>query len=93
MVALGGWGKKAGGRRLEKGWMEGLQRGAKKPGVMDMFIILIAVMLLQVYNYVKTYKITHFKYVWFLHFNYTIIKLFKIKGLLNPRRNKVRNLK
>ena len=58
--------------------------------VIDMFIILVVVMVLQVHSYVSTYNIEHFKYVQCIYFNYSIIKLFKIKGLIDPRRNQVR---
>ena len=34
--------------------------------VMDMFVILIVVMVSQVYTYVKTYQILHFRYVKFI---------------------------
>lgn len=39
--------------------------------------ILIAVMISQVYAYVKTHQIVCFKYVYLLHNNYTSIKLLK----------------
>lgn len=52
-----GRGGRAG--RIEREW---LQRGRRKLlGVMDMLIILIVVMALRVYEYVKTHQID-FKY-------------------------------
>lgn len=47
----------------ETGWGE-LQRGTRIPlEVRNMSIILISVMVSQVYTYVKTHQIVHFKYV------------------------------
>ena len=46
---------------------------------MNKFIILIIVLISQVYTYVKTYQIVHFKYVQLLCVNYTSIKMLKKK--------------
>lgn len=43
-----------------------------KQTVVDTFIILMVVMVLQIYAYSRTYQIVHFKYVQFMHDNYII---------------------
>lgn len=43
------------------------ERGKRKLlGTMEMFIIVIAMMVSQVYTYIETYQIMHFKYMQFL---------------------------
>lgn len=46
---------------------DGLQRDMRKlQWLVDMFIMLIVMMVSQVYSYVKTYLVIHYKYVCFL---------------------------
>lgn len=51
-------------RREVAGMGDGLQKSMRKLwGVKDMFVILIRVMVLWIYKYVKTFQRVHFKYV------------------------------
>ena len=63
---------------IEVGIREGLQRSMRKLlGVMNIFIILITMVKSQIYAYVTTYHIVHFKYVQSLSFIiYTSVNLF-----------------
>lgn len=55
---------------------KGLKRSLRKlMGVMDMFTILIAAMVSQVYTYVKTCKIVPVKMYSLLYVNYNSVKL------------------
>ena len=47
-------------------------------GVTDMFIILIVVIALWVYIYVKTYQVTHFMYSLFCHYISLLLSLYNI---------------
>ena len=61
---------------------EGLQRSRRKlSGVMEVFAILIIVIVSRVYTYVKTYQITHFKYVQLIVYK-TSTKLFFTKRIM-----------
>lgn len=52
--------------------MKGLQWNMTKQfGVMDMFIILVVMMVLHIFTYIKTYQTAHFKY---FQFNCTLIR-------------------
>lgn len=48
------------------GWGGISKRHDKNLVMMDIFTILIVVMFSQVYVYIKTYRIAHFKYVHFM---------------------------
>lgn len=73
---------------LEQGLREKLLKGTRKLlGVMNTFIMLILMVVSGAYIYVKTYQITHFKYMWFityhLYFN-NAVKNANYEGFLLP---------
>lgn len=51
--------------KMGKGWEEGITQ-EETFRVMKMYIFLIVMMVSNVYKYVKTYHIVHFKYVLFV---------------------------
>lgn len=55
-------------------WVQG-----KFGGEIDMFIILIVVIILWMYTYVRPYQIAYFKYVWFIVYQLYLNKTVKTK--------------